>query len=369
VLASASADTPGASSNPGSANQRERQFCTEAEALVIHSLLASIPERERIRILRTGLSPRTYETARARVLSMGWISERYVPDPRLWGFTSLRFDIATSNSGTRPNVGQARRADSILIHQIQGDGFALEVSAQCANDKREPPRVHEADTPGTRHWSLVASLDEPTIPIFFDYEGAWIRIMGVGSPLRYPRGMPSVEGFQVGSVSRHLARGLREAEKLVQQPFLERSKVASRSHLGPLLSRSGEREAQRLGLVERRSFLNPARLPGVKPWTLGHVAHLYGTLKDREIAQTLYHELVVEHGMTPFLFVASGRTVLIGALSPQPEPRRRETRTSVTDVFEKSMETLEFAITPANSFKTQLDHRYDSILGARFEQV
>src|SRR5580704_6624153 len=96
---------------------------TEAEAAVVRSLLDSKPTNEQERIRSSGLPPRTYETARARVLGSQLIVERLVPNPSVIGWSSVQFSLSF-DAGRRANRMDASRwsdqPGTVLVWEFGG---------------------------------------------------------------------------------------------------------------------------------------------------------------------------------------------------------------------------------------------------------
>ena len=61
---------------------------TPAQTLVVGAQLDTSPTSERTRIRRTGLPPRTFETAARRLRESGVVYDRYLPNPTRFGVPS-----------------------------------------------------------------------------------------------------------------------------------------------------------------------------------------------------------------------------------------------------------------------------------------
>jgi hypothetical protein len=335
---------------------------TSAEARVIASLLAAdaIPERDRIRA--SGLSPRTYETARRRVFDAGWVYERFVPDPLAWGLTSLRFDLVQPERGQEGSVSERLAASPGTFHIWQGDGLVLAASLLDAEKTEARTKARERVTDPDRSWQLVADLRQPTVPIYFDFEGAWSRVVGAAGPRIYPRPLPHWTGGESSSGERPSDHVRREAEALIRRPFHGAPRSSSGRHLGSILGFGGPRGPLSTGLVQRRCFLDLTKLPAVDGWQLRSLSFVTGTLRTSLSPATLHHALLYEGGMTPFLSAEGQSKVLIGALSPAPRSTLARTRTRISEILTKELESWTMVGTPVSSLSTPVDHRYDRLL-------
>jgi hypothetical protein len=338
---------------------------TTAEARVISSLLAAdaLPERERIR--STGFAPRTYETARRRAFDAGWVCERFVPDPLAWGFSSLRFDLV------RPKIGEERAwsdrfaADPRTFHVWLGDGLVFAAALLDAESKTARTETPEPVMDLGRAWRLVVDLRQPTVPIYFDFEGAWSRVVGAAGPRVYPRPLPFWPGGETTSDGGPSGRLRSAAEALVRRPFQGPAEMSAGRHLGSILEFGRPWGAVSAGLVQRRCFLDPARLPGLYGWRLRSLSFVKGTLRTGAQPATLDRELLSDGGMTPFLFATDGKSVLIGALSPAPRPVGTPPRSRISEIFTKRLEPWTLLSAAVSSLSTPLDHRYDRLMTAR----
>jgi hypothetical protein len=331
---------------------------TSAEVRVLSTLLAAdaLPERERIR--SSGVSPRTYETARRRAFEAGWVYERFVPDPLAWGMTHLRLEVIRPPPSEEPSAGRRLAAESGAFHIWQGNGLVFAASFAA------PAGAARDEDPGGRSWALDADLRQPSVPIFFDFEGAWSRIAGTTAPRVYPRPLPYWRGAGTSAEARPPARVRREAEGLIRRPFSASRGRPAGGHLGSLFGSGGRRGALAARLVQRRCFLDLARLPGFGGWRLQSLAFLTGELRSGEPPELLFHELLFDGGLTPFLFAADRKSVLIGALSPAPPAPATRPRTRVSAILEKRLESTTLVTTPVSSLSTPLNHRYDRFLPA-----
>ncbi|MCI4321996.1 MAG: hypothetical protein L3K18_01330 [Thermoplasmata archaeon] len=282
------------------------------------------------------------------------MSERFVPDPLAWGFRFLRFDLVRPQPGEETGWGKRFAAAPGAFHVWQGDGLVF--AASFVRRSENPEKVP------TAAWRLDADLHQPTVPNYFDFEGAWSRIAGQVAPRVYPRPLPRwLEG---NSTHEQIVpeRVRRDAEKLIRSPFDSPSGRASRGHLGSIIGFGRPRGALAAGLVQRRCFLDLAKLPGFDGWQLETLSFVTGTLRTGAQPEALHHELLFGGGMTPFLFATDRKSILIGALAPAPPSARTPPRTRISEILTKHLEPWTLVSTPVGSLSTPLVHRYDRLL-------
>jgi hypothetical protein len=334
------------------------------EAKVIATLLAAdaLPERDRIR--SSGLSPRTYETARRRIFAAGWVYERFVPDPLAWGWSAMQFTVVQPGAGRESLWSDRLSKPSGVFHMWRGENlvFAARLLTDSHNPRPGGPEL--ALAPGARRWELTVDLRKPTVPIFFDFEGAWSRIAGSAGPRVYPRPLPRWRAGATPEVLAPASALKRDAGELVRRSFSGSAESGLRGHLGSVVGFRAGRRALHTGIVARRSFLDLSRLPGVGDWRLRSVGFVYGTFESNAVPESLYRDLLHDGGVTPFLFATDEKSLLIGALSPAPRPSGPRVRRRTTEIFSERLSNISLVGTPVSSLSAPVDHRYDRALSS-----
>lgn len=335
---------------------------TTIETRVISTLLVadSLPERERIRL--SGLSPRTYETARRRLFDAGIVYERFVPDPLAWGLRFLRFDLVRPKPGEEAECSERFETDPDAFHVWRGNGLVFAATLLRDRRARDETKARKEPWEVNRSRQLDVDLREPSVPIYFDFEGAWSRIAGAAGPHVYPRPLPHWAGGDSLDETRIPESLRRDAEDLIRRPFRAHGGRDSGRHLGSLLGFGGPRSAPAAGLVQRRCFLDLSKLAGFNGWRPQALSFVTGTLRAGEQPEALHHSLLFDGGMTPFLFSTDGRSILIGALSPAPRAVAKRPLTRISEILSKRLEHWSLVDTEVSSLSTPLNHRYDRLL-------
>ena len=169
-----------------------RPSITSNEAATIRSLLACEPVSEKERIRASGLASRTFERARNRAYSEGWVVDRYLPDPRRLGLPLVTFAIARPFVDRISSLSEKWESDphNVLLWRWPDILFGAFIS-------RSPQRdlLDEASPPGEgikRTYAIMADVRKTQILSFFDFEGSWSRLMGLSGSLSYPHSLPTL---------------------------------------------------------------------------------------------------------------------------------------------------------------------------------
>lgn len=327
---------------------------TEAEARVIRSLLAnpSGPERQRIRDAEV---PRTtYQTVRRRALIHGWLSERYVPDPLLFGSDRVRLILAQPYA--------ERWNDSIRLFR-SFDGLAvLWASAETLlgvlfeSEASQLGSGSLTDSTFRRSWTLNPSVREGQVVSYFDFEGAWSRWTLGKDPLAYPRGLPAGSS---DSIAR--ARADRTSVwELVSYSMGSMTPLSTSSAFrSPGLSR-GARRLLAARWFAHRIFPNLADIPPIRGYRPQHVVFVTAKPLPDKAPRDLFAELTQLGRSAPFLFVYEWDRVLFATLAPAPGEAIKG-RPSMVELLQRFVSKVEVVREPLDSLIPLLNHRYDRL--------
>lgn len=332
---------------------------TPAEAVVIRSLLADEPVPHRERIRRAELPPRTYEVARQRILLAGWVLERYVPDPVRFGLPFARFTLAHPYAEQFRAVSQRWREGPGTAFVWEGPDLLFRV--QFEPGPTTSPRSPSPSTePGcSRSYSLSIDLRRPTLPAYFDFEGAWSRLMDTAGTYRYPRPLLGSEDGATGLS----APDRTVAAALVTRPFLPAGERGAGEGTSGVFTRRRQRRLLGDGVVEHRMFLDVTQVPAYQQRRASNVVLVHGELLEGRRPEGLFRALVSECQVTPFLYATDGRDVLLAALAPAPGAARAGLRGGVLATVRASLRAIEVVRTPVETLSTPVNHRYDRLVG------
>lgn len=337
-----------------------------AEAKVIYALLAASAARERDRIRDSGLSPRTYQTARARIFESGWVVERFVPHPGPFGIPSIWFSLVAAEKVALAATVRSWVSEpaTTLVWEfpefVLGMGFGIPGSPP----PRPPAGLPKADADAAS-FRIEGTIDQIAVPVFFDFGGAWARIVGLPLPRTYPHSMPFGSG--AGSMQSPLQpsrRMLADARAAVSRPFQFPNTAAGGFHLGSLFHERSLRRAAEAGVVERRAFLELTAAPRVGSYQVAEVVFTTADFRSGSKPAELFTELADRCGYTPFLFVFNDRQLLMGSLAPRPLSLGDFSGSRIGDVLRGSVGRITVRRGRVSELSALVNHRYDRLFGA-----
>lgn len=339
---------------------------TDAEAQAICAQLGP-PHSERERIREAGLPRRTFQEARRRALSEGWLVERLLPNPVAFGRTRLTLALVVDDGGTLA-LSTARRWNQSpgTVHLWLGARTLLGIFLEPGRAEAGPGSARESIVEGAPVGSISLEIDlrGAHLPVYFDFEGAWSRVVGRTGPSYYPRALPDWAGRPASSTRAPNPTWSRRVQELV-------TRAATTPPGGPSLWGSGVpsgriwlRRAMEEGWVEARSFLNLGALPGYLGWKLREVVYVHGDLQSSARPERLFQSLVGECGALPFLFATDDRRVLLALLAPAPSRQAPgRPRGSVGRTLEQFLGRVASFRESAQGLQPLLNHRYERIFG------
>lgn len=331
---------------------------TLGEATVIRSALASDLGSERERLHRTQLPATTYQRGRQRAYAEGWVFDRYVPDPVRLGCSSITFALVQPFADRRREL-QARweaNPNAVLLWCWPETLFGVFWS-------RGPGDV--LPIPSEKGWlrtefTLTADPRQPEIPSYFDWEGAWSRLMALRGSYAYPHSLPPVISRSANPSS--LSDSDRQGLALLMNRSLDRPPEGEPLRVSPFfLPRSQQRLLGR-GMVEQRTFLDPKTVPRYNGRGIERLVFLQGTLRVGASPERLFHRLTSIQ-VYPVLFATDRSKVLMTTLSPAPPPGEPGLpKMNVLANLEEFLESIQVEREPVGSLEVPVNHRYDRLL-------
>ncbi|MGI0139770.1 MAG: hypothetical protein ACREBT_01255 [Thermoplasmata archaeon] len=340
---------------------------TEAEAVVISTLLAARPERERERLRQVGIPRSTYYAVRRRAYTEGWLEDRYVPDPVHLGqpfatfviarpFADRLADLAVEDERRGPSLlwTSPQIALAVLFHERSSDGAGW--TERWAKEKVTASAVH-----------LTVDLRGPSVPVFFDFEGLWNHLIGAPGSVSYPHG---VGGERTSEDEPGLsAHTLWALGNLLGRPFAARAQGEDGHQLGPFGLPYSERRLLARGWVAHRVLLNPARIPPYEGKAADRLFLITGAPRAGARPEALFARLSRECRVFPFLYVVGPDRWLIGAMGGEPTgPTVRDDRRDrppVLPTVADALEGIEIFQEPMGAISSVVDHRYDRLVHKR----
>ena len=322
---------------------------TPSEAIVLRSMLAARPGPESSRIIASGVPRRTYQEIRRRAIAEGWAYERFVPDGPFFGWPYVTFALVHPYLEHFDDDLRRWTEDQSLVHLWRSRETLFGV---FFSNKR-------LQVNGLFRRRFVLSVDArgPSVPAYFDFEGAWARWTRQHGTLAYPQSLPGA--LRTPTRSRSPATHAREFAHARELELLQLRKAdGRRASQSELLLPRRLRSVVRAGSLRYRVFLNLERLPAFEDKSIRGIALVQGEFLPEQRPEELFHSLVVEAGVSPFLYATDGRTVLIGALSVD---QARLERRSVLDTIRGYLGSIEVNREELRTLATPVAHQYQRL--------
>ncbi len=328
---------------------------TDAEYRAAQAILALPRATERERIRLSALSSSTYNVARRRIFSEGWLEDILIPNPGPFGYAGVELVLARPPIAEWSSLlaGWTQDLETVLlwagVHSVFGVFYRRDGPIASAG-----PPPNGGSSPPAR---LFVERDSGSIPVYFDFSGLWARFGGEDVPAAYPAGLDLSAGPSgprtAGSAARALeARGHREGQASPWTNFLRTQRP--------------ERRAVDRGVLQPRTVLDPARVPPLDGRRLGELLYVFGDLRVPAAPTELLHDLTAECHSFPLLLASAGRRVLllgIGQTSARTPGRApvRSAQGSVLATIERHLDHAEVIVEPVESIRPHVHHRYPAM--------
>jgi hypothetical protein len=325
------------------------------EARVIQLLLARVPGPDQRRIELSGYGDSTYFTIRRRALARGWLTERYVPDPAPLGVRRVlaRLGRPFAEGAEEAARTWAARPGTVVLWRFRDSLLSVVwETAERPAPRGAPPPVGPPTVPGPFRdvWPIAVPASEGAIPVYFDFEGAWARWSGSGSPVGYPVGL---DGIGEGAPE---AAPVSPSARTSVLPMVEASLRAGES--------SRSRSVPPMALppwLHRRMYPAFARVPPVAGQSVDEAVFVTGRWleagRPRELVEALFREAEV----APFLLAYDRDRLLMGLLGPRPSKAGGHA-TPVVDVLRRHLGEVETHREPLRPMVAIVDHDYREVL-------
>ncbi len=339
---------------------------TDAEATVIATLLAARPERERERLRQVGIPRSTYYAVRRRAYLERWLHDRYVPDPARLGRPYATFVIARPYADRLGALAVAPTGSAVLPVLWTSPQLALAIlfHARPGDGPATARRWHDGAIIATE---VVVTVDvrQPTVPVYFDFEGIWDHLTGLPGTISYPHGLGGVLQDEGGEAPLS-AHTLWAYGNLLARPFAARENGEDGHQLGVFGLPFSERRLLTRGWVTHRVLLNPSQVPSYGGRAADRLFLIAGAPKPGARPDVLFARLTRDHRAFPFLYAVGSDRWMIGALGgeplPPPQPDDRRSRPPILPMLAEFLAGIEIFQEPVASLSMEIDHRYDRLL-------
>ncbi len=338
---------------------------TEAEARVVGALLGSTLVTERSRLHRAGVPRSTYHAARRRAYSEGWLRDRYIPNPVEFGLPFATFTLSRPFAERLGAFVQDRSRDGSVVFLASSPQLALAIAFHpTAEAASEAVTLPERERLAGWSFGIIADLREPSVPVYFDFEGSFSHLGEVEGAEGYPQGLgggpPHGASRPEEFATRRRGWG---AGELVRRPFQGPDGARAAHRIGPVGLPWGQRKLLNQGWMAHRVLLDPVELPPFRGRSAPMQVFVVGAFRANARPEELFAALTRDAQVYPFLFAVGGGKLLLGALGQPPATAGSlpSERASVMGVLKQRLEGIEILQEPAALLKTQIDHRYDRL--------
>lgn len=324
---------------------------TPSEARVIDSLLSANPASEADRWRLSKVPRTTFQTVRRRALRSGWIYERYLPAPAAVGSDQIAFDVLQPYSERQMEVVSILSADPATVVLWSGTESILAVrflpTLQTGEDRT---RTIPTDFL-RRRWSVRCASEPESLPIYFDFEGAWRKRIDAGGSVSYPQGLP---------IPAAPLRRPADLANLLRRPFENHAELPAVLSFSTTLLPRRQRRVIEAGIAVRRIFLALDRVPPLSGRRVGSVVLVSGLLNPGAAISNVVRSLIERLEVSPFLAVGDGQRIVFCTLAPAMHLARPRS-TSVIGELQRHLHNIETIREPVESITRFIDHRYDRL--------
>lgn len=332
---------------------------SQSEAQVISSLLGAGLESEEARIARSGLPRSTYQDVKRRVYARELVSDRYVPHPVAFGRPWATVILARPFAEDMQEWGNrwTKAAEAVVVWRGQQSIFGLFLH-QDPRPGLEPipgPSAEQESPPAS---VLTIDLRRPSLPVYFDFEGAWGSFVGAGALWNYPRTIAPLNGRTENLASREARE---TALALVRRTETVASADRPPHLLGPTSLPPSSRKLIARGLVGWRTFPRLGALQVSEGTRLDSIVLVAGNVKNGASVSDLFRTLVGRNRSFPFLLMSDGRQVVLGFLSAR-RPAGQFSRGNPGATLTEFLSKISVVREPVEHLEPLTDHRYAPLL-------
>jgi hypothetical protein len=338
---------------------RGLRVLSTAESIAVWHLLArSRPAMGQIDGI-PALPRRTFQTIRQRVYDRGWIVDRFIPSPSAFGTGHLVFGLSQPLSDRAAELVDRWRARPENVLLWASDESIFGVFLEPENNARSLVGGLAIDQSSRDYFVLRVAPTRGAVPVYFDYEAAWVRASGLPGVVGYPRSIQRDSSTSGRKELRPPTPAQRRAVADLASATRARPGAPNPGAFGSWLTqRTTEEKYIRRGWGTFRSFLNPIEVArsvtGFPEWC----AFVWGTLLPEARVQELFRALVEEAVVSPFVFAADEHRVLFATLSEGPGNRRKVERVPVLAVVRRYLRDIAVVRSPLGSTRVIVDHGY-----------
>jgi hypothetical protein len=335
---------------------------TKNEVRVISTLLGGSLESEEDRIRSSEVPRSTYLEIKRRLYSNGVLEDRYVPAPAVVGAYSVSFLLSRPFSEQRVSAIEKISNERGAILVWSGAQSILSTifhsSSQDAKSFRNVAVEEESFGRVLAH--IEIHPEEPTVPVYFDYEGAWNHFSQLEGSTRYPRELP----FGRGTVNPPTSKFKNGLMDLLTRPFGNGTTSRPPHLLSPSRLTHSQRRMLYRNYIEWRTFLCLKYLGRFDGRRMTHIVLVSGKMRLQDTMPDLFRALVGGCGVFPFLFAFDSSDVILGLLAAGGAPSSDGLgspgpRIPVLPTISQFLSNIEIIRESISHLSVHRSHRYD----------
>lgn len=342
---------------------------TSAEVLAVRALLAAEQENERERLRQTQLPRSTYHAVRKRAYAEGWLRDRYVPDPLVFGFSHLTAALARPYADRAEELVRLWSSEPgcVLLWRAPSAIFSVIFHAAPASVAGVDARLRRPDL-CTDSFLLTAALRDDSVPVYFDYEGLFANMAGIAGTTSYPRSLGGPGSPGARRASALTSEGIRRTTyELLMRPFSSVDDGRPGHLVGPVGLPRSQRRLVEQSWVKRRVLPDPARIPAFQGRSADLTVFVRGEFLPGRSARGLLPVLTGDCRVYPFflatqdgktIFGAQGQSAVGSTETVATVPERRP----VLPTLQEHMRSIEIVQVRSAEAVPVVDHRYDRLL-------
>jgi hypothetical protein len=302
-----------------------------------------------------------------RLYALGVVKERSIPDPAALGHPQVLFASAELFADRIEEATESWRAETSALHLLAAPErlFGVFVSRDSAHSAALRDRLNNARSVRSTI-CLECDSRNASVPVFFDFEEAWVRTTGLPGVVRYPRPLPSSTASEQSNPIALDRQDRRILEGMLSRPFVPGPKAGLFTRLRRFPEEARERRLQKDGVIEFRTLLDPVACAGWSESFPQSMVSISGTLLGGRTPKDFFYELIREAGVAPFLYATNASQVLFQYLSLGVRTNAEDSPSVVppiVPIVRRSLEGVVVMREDLSGVKTVIDHRYDRPFG------
>ncbi len=305
---------------------------------------------------------------RQRALDSGWLRERFVPHPSLLGLDVVRVSLWKPFAEYRDQCLSEMLQRPGLVNLWASGEMLFSIEFDVADQR--PSSNHE-DAQGIRGsvprlaqaWTVTARISPDSIPIYFDFAGAWSRFTRDSPAPGYPMGLLPLDASTLRGVG-HSDPTLFEVRELLVRPH--RTQSGTSAWIGGFRRRHTrlQRELLRQKCVFRRVL---PRFQDIPPFE-GRRVTTFRFVTGKRVARSgsMVARIMAEANLHPFFAAMDESRVILALVSSDRDDTGR-TDSPPVPVFAEELRQIEITSESVYSMLPLVDHRYERLIVDRDE--